>query len=1121
MASYQCALQCPHTLYQSPAKVFAKLKKKVQDGEQTTCGVGQYATQMTTGWSGRDHFWDLNELQHKFGEEEALTISPIKSPQKSDGYSYAMELPDTTNALHRFKSPMGRFLESTYEPRVCTDPHSTRDPRQIIDKNVANEISPTDSCMPSVSSFSPARKKLRKRKAEETNMIFCDANVTSEIEDDSIDTVGHRCTPKKTSEMESCRVSLERLMSPAKIFAFMKEKVSRREREQDNRDCQEPGEPPDGVGCQRLEIGPGVSQEFADNQSETRHPEEDSPLNVTSESILFDPILLNEPSICIPKKHSSLFKNKQKENLTKIPYENAINLKEWFLRRNHNGIFVEGIRMENRTPWNSNIIVERISSTVLKTLSGNVYILVGKMNLHMKTDFPRWLLRLFAHGFPANWKALYHKFLAELKESKVNTVKASKTTEKSAPAPTIKRHKEAPVQKTNTSAFFQKVTRSGRTIKPPLEYWKGGRIFLDADFNTTIYDNYNSLSLNSDVSKVVPEAKSKKTTQAIPLSDKGHTQSESSRDSVPSATPKRDKRPQSQSLPEANHSASPKVAVKRPSRHAVNEESKNDNALPSSQPKKLPQQRSKAKPCNAPLKNGNALPSSQPKKLPQQRSKAKPCNAPLRRSARKNTPLQLSTANENSLASEDEQSRDKEERRSNHAASAHENTRPKPQKFPRKESKKKALKSPALNKSEIKLASQLSADKEILEEEQALSAWRKKQDKKGHPSPSHSQNLPVQEPKRRRGRKRPPPRFYAQEEEVQERPSPHTSDSSDQSDIENTSPSKKTSQKGSKTKGSKTKGSKTKGSKTKGSKTKGSNTPPSRREEAVKRSKRKPRKQNRNPNRDSAKLTSPAKLTQSNKKVSPRSTESPQAQDEDQWTQDEEAKLQQALSRCFLSSPTAFCWENVATMVGTRSAEECYYKDMALRGCHVPGSSTGKKQKKKAEPPKPTDCPVISAGIGTFKRKQQVRQFLETMPRENTDDAFSAPHNEGFEFPPLCLDGTQDFHLEPMSPSALHFSQAKTPRCRHASPGVMHSTNMLHGDKLVFNLQKAIKQTRVNGCKKVPAKNVAPPPSVKRTTKPIKNLGNDSIFIQELFSMKPATLLDSGEEEDFYFSDSD
>ncbi|XP_049595372.1 mis18-binding protein 1 isoform X2 [Syngnathus scovelli] len=1078
MASYQCALQCPHTLYQSPAKVFAKLKKKIQDGEQTTCGIGQYATQMTTGWSGRDNFWDSNELQHKFGEEEALTISPLKSPQKSDGYSYAMERPYTTNALHRFKSPMGRFLESTYEPRVCTDPRSTRDPRQIFDKNLENQISPTDSCTPSVSSFSPARKKLRKRKAEEINKICCDANVTSEIEDDNIDKVGYHCTPKKTREMESCSVSLERLMSPAKIFAFMKERVTRREREQDNRDCQEPGEPPDGVGCHRLEIGPGVTQEFADNQSETLHPEEDSPLNVTSENILFDPILLNEPSICIPKKHNSLFKNKQKENLTKIPYENAINLKEWFLRRNHNGIFVEGIRMENRTPWNSNIIVERISSTVLKTLSGNVYILVGKMNLHMKTDFPRWLLRMFAHGFPANWKALYHKFLAELKDNrrKANTVKASKTTEKSAPAPTIKRHKEAPVHKTNTSAFFQKATRSGRMIKPPLEYWKGGRIFMDADLNATIYDNYNSLSLNSDVSKVVPKAKSKKTTQARPLSDKGHTQSESSRDSVPSATPKRDKRPQSRSLPEATHSVSPKAAVKRPSRHAVNEESK------------------------------NALPSSQPKKLPQQRSKAKPCNAPLRRSARKNTPLQLSTANENSLASEDEQSRDKEERRSNHAASADEITRPKPQKSPRKESKKKALKSAALNTSEIKLASQLSADKEILEEEQALSTWRKKQDKRGHPSPSHSQNLPVQEPKKRQARKRPPPRFYAQEEEVQERPSPHTSNSSDQSGIENTWPSKKTSQKG---------------SKTKGSKTKGSNTPPSRREEAVKRSKRKPRKQNRNPNYDSAKLTSPAKLTQSNKKVSPRSTVSPQGQDEDQWTQDEEAKLQQALSRCFLSSPTAFCWEKVATMVGTRSAEECYYKDMALRGCQVPGSSTRKKQKKKAEPPKPTDCPVISAGIGTFKRKQQVRQFLETMPRENTDDAFSAPHNEGFKFPPLCLDGSQDFHLEPVTPSTLHFSQAKTPRCRHASPGAVHSSNMLYGDQLVFNLQKAIKQTRVNGCKKVPAKNVAPPSSVKRTTKAIKNLGNDSVIIQELFSMKPATLLDSGEEEDFYFSDSD
>lgn len=36
---------------------------------------------------------------------------------------------------------------------------------------------------------------------------------------------------------------------------------------------------------------------------------------------------------------------------------------------------------EENIPWNSNVIVERVSNYVVKTVSGRVYILVGKMKL--------------------------------------------------------------------------------------------------------------------------------------------------------------------------------------------------------------------------------------------------------------------------------------------------------------------------------------------------------------------------------------------------------------------------------------------------------------------------------------------------------------------------------------------------------------------------------------------------------------------------------------------------------------------------------------------------------------------------------------------------------------------
>lgn len=37
----------------------------------------------------------------------------------------------------------------------------------------------------------------------------------------------------------------------------------------------------------------------------------------------------------------------------------------------------------------------------------------------------------------------------------------------------------------------QKVSRSGRLIKPPLEYWRGGRVVVDKDLNVTVLEDYS------------------------------------------------------------------------------------------------------------------------------------------------------------------------------------------------------------------------------------------------------------------------------------------------------------------------------------------------------------------------------------------------------------------------------------------------------------------------------------------------------------------------------------------------------------------------------------------------------------------------------------------------------
>lgn len=81
---------------------------------------------------------------------------------------------------------------------------------------------------------------------------------------------------------------------------------------------------------------------------------------------------------------------------------------------------------------------------MVKTVTGRVYILIGKMNLHVdsgekadlknppvflckcfssifilliplfwQADFPRWFLKKFLSGFPLIWKEVYEKFLSE------------------------------------------------------------------------------------------------------------------------------------------------------------------------------------------------------------------------------------------------------------------------------------------------------------------------------------------------------------------------------------------------------------------------------------------------------------------------------------------------------------------------------------------------------------------------------------------------------------------------------------------------------------------------------------------------------------------------------------
>ncbi|KFV40351.1 Mis18-binding protein 1, partial [Gavia stellata] len=84
-------------------------------------------------------------------------------------------------------------------------------------------------------------------------------------------------------------------------------------------------------------------------------------------------------------------------------------------------------------------------------------------------------------------------------------------------------------------------------------------------------------------------------------------------------------------------------------------------------------------------------------------------------------------------------------------------------------------------------------------------------------------------------------------------------------------------------------------------------------------------------------------------------------------------------------------WLEVAMAVGSRSAEEChqkYVEEQQTKGSkkHAKTTTTsGKTEKKDKKEPV-----TITAKVGTFKRKQQMRDFLDHLPKDNHDDIFTA-----------------------------------------------------------------------------------------------------------------------------------
>ncbi|XP_058695879.1 mis18-binding protein 1 isoform X2 [Poecile atricapillus] len=187
----------------------------------------------------------------------------------------------------------------------------------------------------------------------------------------------------------------------------------------------------------------------------------------------------------------------------------------------------------------------------------------------------------------------------------------------------------------------------------------------------------------------------------------------------------------------------------------------------------------------------------------------------------------------------------------------------------------------------------------------------------------------------------------------------------------------------------------------------------------------------------------------------------------DGWSEKELKKLHRAIAT-FPKHRSGF-WKNVAVAVGSRSAQECqgkYLEEQQGKGSkqqHKKNTSGKSKQKDPAEKKEA----VITAKVGTLKRKQQMREFLEQLPKDNHDDVFTATPFQSRRVQLPTLRGSHDEDTEaftlsefPLTPASGLFSPVKTPQCEHISPGMLVPINRKDYDRHMFHMQKNSRGSR-------------------------------------------------------------
>ncbi|XP_064515789.1 mis18-binding protein 1 isoform X2 [Pseudopipra pipra] len=787
----------------------------------------------------------------------------------------------------------------------------------------------------------------------------------------------------------------------------------------------------------------------------------------------FCSIMLSSPTVHIPKKQKlterpedPLDKRHTDQPAGKADKEKSICLSSWRIKvmEGNTAISLEGKRQDMKgLLWHSNAVTERVAHNQLRTSSGSLYLLQGKIDsaTMRREGFPYRFIKRFTFGFSRRWKEYVQEFLEERRRkdrkqnSGVDEDEESDTGVEGDVLETAEGSKKKPGMKNTTYEVLPRnnentyttprhssqgkdsgrvCTRSGRQVRPPMNFWCGQRAFVDQNLNVTLEEggvDYISLMLSSEKSRKKTSFISKKnkpkevmkTTEEMPKSqNKGKSRergASSKRESQPAASRERGASSKGESEPAGSRErgASSKWESEPAGSRERGASSKRESEPAGSRERGASSKR-ESKPAGSreaqrflseeeesdPATRGTKTKSQPPARVPSSNSKV-----PKRRS-----PRILGMAQEKRGA--DAAELPGYEQASKYSLRSA--RKPFPAKhFPEESSGKDEGEgssdddTPLLirrkNKSVLKPGPQNCRSRSDSDRSQdgANTAW-------GEPRTGRaSRNVPV--------------RLSGTSDESELTTEGNTPASGSRDSLlpgeavrtwSRTNPPRCWLDFDSEPETSKEElPTKDRNAEVPGKKP-GAGAPSTAKSAAARL---------REPER--AKQQKPLELF-------PRAA--------DGWSEKELQKLYRAIAA--LPKHRSGFWQEVAMAVGTRSAEECHSK--YLQEQEAKGS---KPQARKAKAGKPEQKDkkelVISARVGTLKRKQQMREFLEHLPKDNHDDVFTTTpfQNRRVKLPPLRNDDPEDFSLGELSlsPSSAVFPLAKTPQCEHISPGMLAPVN--------------------------------------------------------------------------------